>query len=115
MFWSKKKDDIKLIKSVQKLEISEGDIVVLSCPFSLSMESQEKLREALKGVLLRHGYKVKVIVLEEGVKISNILTKKDIKNINLTVDDNSLGRTIADEALHNEEFHDAIRKNIKKV
>lgn len=115
MFWKKKKDDIKLIKSVQKLEISEGDIIVFHYPVSLSPETHTNLRKALEKTLLSYGYKVKVIVLEEGVKISNILTKKDIKNINLTVDGNSLGRTIADEALHNEEFHDAIRKNIKKV
>jgi hypothetical protein len=76
MFWKRKKNNIGLIKSIQKLEVEDGNIIVLNCPGSLSSACHENLKSTIREVLSDNGLKVKVVLLEGGVVVSRVLRKQ---------------------------------------
>ena len=78
MFWNRSKsiqNDIKFLQSMQKLEIKEGDIVILRHPYKLSEQATANLKTSIEKVIRSGGFNVKVMVLEEGMDIG-ILSKE---------------------------------------
>ena len=71
-------NDINFLQSMQKLEVKEGDIIVLRHPCRLSEQASMSLKAHMEGSIKSFGFNVKVIVLEEDMNIG-VLTK-EIKN-----------------------------------
>lgn len=61
--------NIEVLKTMQKLEVKDGDVVVLRHPFQLSPEAHEFLRSTMKDILHDFGIDVHVMVLEEAMDI----------------------------------------------
>ena len=81
MFWNRSKsiqNDIKFLQSMQKLEIKEGDIVVLRHPCKLSEQAVTNLKTQIKELIRSGGFNVKVMVLEEGMDIG-VLQREILK------------------------------------
>lgn len=68
-------DSFNFLQSMQKLDVKEGDIVVLRHPYKLSEQVATNLRTQIKEIIKSSGFNVKVMVLEEGMDIG-ILTKE---------------------------------------
>ena len=66
--------DVEWLKSMQRLEVRDGDIVVIKHPCPLRAEASENLRGALKEIINEYGYKVNVMILDGGADIG-VLTK----------------------------------------
>ena len=61
-------EDIRFLQSVQKLDVKDGDIIVLKHPGVLKSETAVYLRESLQEALHKWGYNgLKVVLLEEGM------------------------------------------------
>lgn len=85
MFWNRSKsaqNDINLLRSIQKLEIKEGDIIVLRHPYRLSEEAAKNLRSVIEEIIRSGGFNIKVMVLEDGMNIDGILSKSTKKKNN---------------------------------
>jgi hypothetical protein len=60
---------VRFLEGMQKLEVRDGDTVVIKTPFVLSAQTHENLREAVKQQIKDFGYNVNVMLLEEGIDI----------------------------------------------
>ena len=70
--------EIDYLQSMQKLDIRNGDIIVLNCPGRLSEEAAARLRSFFRPILDECGFKnTKIVVLEEDIKIG--ILRKDGK------------------------------------
>lgn len=69
-------DDINFLQSMQKLELKEGDIVVLRHPYKLSERTTTILKTHIEKIIRSGGFNVKVMVLEEGMDIG-VLRKEN--------------------------------------
>jgi hypothetical protein len=67
--WFKKKRDIDYLKTMQKLDIKDGDIVILKIPYSLEPKTHENMTFAFKGVFKRYHVDVNVLILENDMEI----------------------------------------------
>ena len=67
--------DFKFLQSMQKLEIKDGDIIVLKYPGVLSETASKALKRAFHDMMNSFGYKIHIIVLEENMDIG-VLQKK---------------------------------------
>ena len=65
---------VRFLEGMQKLEVKDGDTVVITTPFALSAQTRKNLGEAIKQQIKNFGYNVNVMLLEEGMKIG-VLTK----------------------------------------
>ena len=78
----KENTELMLLKSMQKLEIKDGDIIVLRHPKILKTETMINTRSQFKKVIEEFtGYRIKVLILEEGMEIGVLrpdLNRKDI-------------------------------------
>jgi len=66
---SARTDEIEFLRSMRKLEIKDGDIVVLGCPGRLSAHQIERLKTEVEMFLKAEGFLVKIMVLDEGMGI----------------------------------------------
>ena len=73
---NKADEPVCFLESMQKLEVKDGDIVVLKHSIALSHDSQIKLRDVFKKIIKTFGCDVHVMLLEEGMEIG-VLTKGD--------------------------------------
>lgn len=72
----KKKEPFDLLRSMQKLEIRDGDTLVLTYAGRLGVNQADKLKKALKELMEKSGLQIHVIVLEENMGIG-ILRKSN--------------------------------------
>lgn len=76
----KKAEQVKPIdffKSMGKLEIKDGDIIILKNSRRLSSESIIKIKERMEE-LISNNYNNEIIILDEGIDIG-VIGKQDIK------------------------------------
>lgn len=71
-----RKSGIDYLKTMQKLDVKDGDIIVIKNPYKLSAETYTNLRLAIQKILKEYGYNVKVMILEDGMDIG-VLRKED--------------------------------------
>lgn len=70
MFCKKKqKEQVDLLCSIQKLDVKDGDVIVLMTDRVLSKVTVENIKGAVKESLKKSGFDVNVLILEEGLKI----------------------------------------------
>ena len=74
----KKSDDITSLKSMERLEIKDGDILIFTYPKMLHPDTIERLKVEVDGIMLKAGISIHVIVLEDGMKIGAIGKEKAI-------------------------------------
>ncbi|MCE5211994.1 MAG: hypothetical protein LLG40_10605 [Deltaproteobacteria bacterium] len=67
--------NIQFLKNMQKLEVKDGDIVVMKSPYKLSQSVADNLRAAVQELIKDYGFNVHVMVLEQDMEIG-ILTKE---------------------------------------
>lgn len=60
---------VNWLQSMQKLEVKDGDIIVLRYPRVMSKETGERLCASIKEIIKGFGFNVKGMVLEEGMDI----------------------------------------------
>jgi hypothetical protein len=65
-------DGIDCIQTMQKLDVKDGDTVVLTYPRALPHETYEKLREVVEKIMKDFGFDVHVMILEEGMQIGSL-------------------------------------------
>ena len=70
---------VNWLQSMQKLDVKDGDIVVLRHPGVLSKDSAKKLKKFVRKIVKGHGFDVHVMVFEEGMEIG-VLTKGETNN-----------------------------------
>lgn len=63
--------------SIKSLDVKDGDILVLRHPHIMSEGTRETLRNEIKNILDEFGFKISVIVLEEGLSL-DILRKEKV-------------------------------------
>ena len=85
MFWSifKKKSakdaevhPVEYLESMQKLDVKDGDILILKHPGPLSAQAYTSLKNCIEDAIERFGFKVHVMILEEGMGIGVLRPKK---------------------------------------
>jgi len=88
MIWFKKRKEIELIQSMQKLDIKDGDVLVIKHPYYLKYPEVRaaSFDKAMKGF----GFDVKVLLLEAGEEIG-ILRKEDMHGTHVIIDKKSDG------------------------
>jgi len=85
MFWFRKREkeireivqlemakvdkDFKFLQSMQKLEIKDGDIIVLRYPQALSYDDIKHLKVMFQRTIKDFGYDVRVLILEQGGEV----------------------------------------------
>jgi len=79
--WENKKDrgdhdQVSFIQSMQKLEIMDGDIVVLKFPQKLPPGLYRNLNDTIQESFKGFGYDVHVLILEDGVDIGVLRKEK---------------------------------------
>jgi hypothetical protein len=57
------------LRTMQKLDVKNGDIIVLRNARPLPMETVVNLKEAIKKIMEGYGFKVHVMILQEGTDI----------------------------------------------
>jgi hypothetical protein len=62
-------DGIDCIQSMQKLDVKDGDTVVLTYPGKLTRDTYENVKEAVEKIIKEFGFNVHVMILEEGMQI----------------------------------------------
>ena len=83
MIWFKKRKEIELIQSMQKLEVKDGDILVIKHPYYLKYP--EDRVAAINEVMKNFGFNVKVLLLEAGEEIG-ILRKEDMQGAHIIIE-----------------------------
>jgi F420-0:gamma-glutamyl ligase-like protein len=68
--------NIKMLQSMQKLDVKDGDIVVISYPERLTPETMVNIRNAIEGVVRESGRKVSVMVMDSNASIG-VLSKRE--------------------------------------
>lgn len=69
------KERVNWLQSMQKLEVKDGDIVVLRHPGKLSKTTIDAIKSAVQAMIKEYGFNVHVMVFEEGMKIG-VLSKQ---------------------------------------
>jgi len=64
--------DFKFLESMQRLEIKNGDILVLRYPGVLPRNTASNLRKIFQETIKDFGYDVRILVLEEGMEIGTL-------------------------------------------
>jgi hypothetical protein len=67
---------ISWLQSMQKLDMKDGDIVVLRHPLVLSKEAIKNICTTVKEIIKESGFNVKVMFLEEGLDIGVLRKEK---------------------------------------
>jgi hypothetical protein len=62
-------EEIEFIQSMQKLELMDGDILVLKHPRTLSDRTRASIKAAIEELATEAGFDIKAFVLEDGMDI----------------------------------------------
>lgn len=62
-------------KTMQRLDVKDGDIVLISIPFRLPKQTWVNLRRALEDEIRGCGFDVGVFLLDEGMEVAGVLSK----------------------------------------
>jgi diketogulonate reductase-like aldo/keto reductase len=64
--WFKKSESLEAqcIQTMQKLNVKDGDVLMINCPMHLSQEAIQNIRDALQETVKSFGYGVHVLILE---------------------------------------------------
>jgi len=68
------------VRDIQKLDIHNGDWIVISHKGIISKNSGLNMREAVQDFFRKEGLEVKIILFEEGMRIDSILRKFNDEN-----------------------------------
>ena len=79
---------VNWLQSMQKLDVKDGDIVVLRHPGVLAKDSAKKLKKFVRKIVKGHGFDVHVMVFEEGMEIG--VLRKGETNITVDIGDEQL-------------------------
>lgn len=60
---------IKWIQSMHKLEVRNGDLIVVRHPAHLGIETCLNLRTAIREIFMKNGFDIKVVMFDEGMDI----------------------------------------------
>jgi hypothetical protein len=60
---------VKWLQSMQRLDVKNGDIIVIRYPGVLSTNAKTYFRESVRDILKDYGYDVRVMIFEEGSEI----------------------------------------------
>lgn len=71
----KKSSQIQLIKQMQKLQVEEGDIIVIECVGQMTDQTRDYIETSVKSLTAKN---IKVAILEDGVKLK-VLKKQEAK------------------------------------
>ncbi|MBW2645110.1 MAG: hypothetical protein JRE23_02825 [Deltaproteobacteria bacterium] len=69
---SEMEQSVNWLQSMQKLDVKDGDIVVLRYGGKLSDVGRINIKNAVRGTIKDYGYDVKVMVLEDGMEIGTL-------------------------------------------
>ena len=70
--------NVEIIESFGKLEINDGDVVVLKTDRKLSMAAHEQVKNSFADDFEKWGFKnIRIMILEDGLDIG-ILRKSDV-------------------------------------
>lgn len=72
---TKMENQVNWLQSMQKLDVRDGDIIILRHPGRLSKTAHDNLQGSVQEVIKESGFNIKVMVLEEGIEI-RILRKE---------------------------------------
>jgi len=72
---AKMEERVTFLQSMQKLDVKDGDVIVLRHPYQLSKTCSKNLQDGIEESIKKFGFNVRIIVLEEGMDIG-VLTKK---------------------------------------
>ena len=72
---------VNWLQSMQKLDVKDGDIVVLRHPGVLSKDSAKKLKKFVRKIVKGHGFDVHAMVLEEGMEIGVLRQESKLYNL----------------------------------
>lgn len=67
--------NIQFLQNMKKLEVKDGDIIVLQYSHVLSEKAIVNMREAIREILQGFSVNVEVMILQEGMEIG-VLTKE---------------------------------------
>jgi len=70
---------VKWIQSMQRLDVKDGDILVLRYPGVLSSKAAGHLRAAFQETIKGFGYDVRILILEEGMEMGTLRKEKTNK------------------------------------
>lgn len=66
--------DDAIDEKIRKLDLVDGDCIVITSPRTLRMEAAERIRSSLMTVIDRLGVKVQAIILDDGMDIKVLRT-----------------------------------------
>ena len=67
--------DVLWLKKMEKLEIKDGDVLVIWYPGKLSVIDYKNISMAYRIKLAEYGYSINVLIFDQGMNIG-VLTKK---------------------------------------
>lgn len=76
----------EMLKTMQRLDVKDGDILVLSSPIVLSNLARERLKESLTKIMGEYGFKIHTLILEQNMNIG--VLRKTVDGINLKIESN---------------------------
>jgi hypothetical protein len=62
--------EMEFLKSMKKLNVKDGDIVIVEYKTFISLETRKNLKLAMKGLIKEWGFDVHVMLLDEDMKLS---------------------------------------------
>lgn len=68
---------VNWLQSMQKLDVKDGDIIILRHPRVLSKDSTDGLKSAVQKMIKEYGYNVHVMVFEEDMKVGILSKQKE--------------------------------------
>jgi len=72
---------VNWLQSMQKLDVKDGDIVVLRHPGVLPEYLAKQLKKTVRKIVKGHGFDVHVMVLEEGMEIGVLRQESKLYNL----------------------------------
>lgn len=66
---SREAPELKMVQSMQKLEVRDGDIIVVRHPLSLEAGTILRMRAVIQEIFMMHGFNIKVVIFDEGMDI----------------------------------------------
>lgn len=79
--------EMECLKSLKKLEVEDGDIVIVEYPDVLKSETYLNLLKALKSLISAYGVDVNVMIVENGMKLS--ASSKEDTGLDYVVDNDA--------------------------
>jgi hypothetical protein len=100
--------EVECLKSMQKLELKDGDTLVIRHPYPLKPLDGKNLAEAYRIRLAEYGCNVHVIVFDEGMEIG-VLTKPIDVTTHIHLDGKEIASCVAREMKTKGNLRSAVR------